>query len=170
MTVYLDSNAWISVREHSGFKEFLMDTLGGKLALFLGQQVVMEMLATERVNPTNLERNRALLGAFEADAIPDQVVVLDNGMLDKASFGGKAPTFAFDRHLSTKTKKFKATADAIHLANVVSTQATLVTCDKQLRSSARHEGVEVICLRDFAKLIDAHILIACGSQSCPKVP
>lgn len=150
MRYYFDSSTWITFFEHSKICETLVDAFrGGRVEISIHQENIRELVENPEIDEAKALRNRTLLEPFLPGVEADGIFVIGHSALGTAKIPNEDAAKVFDKHLKQKTKKEKALDDAIHLVNSLDGDSTLVTCDKQVKSTASSEGLSWLCLRDF---------------------
>lgn len=150
MRYTIDTNAWIQIFERPGIYEKLLAAFrSGGIEVRVHQENIWELTDDPRIDLGTALHNKALLKPFLSGYQVDGIFVLGHSALGTAKVPERNATRVFDQHLKQKTEKEAALNDAIHLVNALDGDSTLVTCDRQVKSTAASEGLSWLCLWDF---------------------
>ena len=167
LTFCLDSNAWIALaKNQSAYNELLSSYVEGKVTVILTQLNVDELLDATRVSPDNAITNRRIISPFANPVERDRIFSVDFSRLDSAMLSTLDEAEVYDKHLLGKKATKRNIRDAIHLVNSRDIDAVIVSCDAQLRTTARKEDIKVMCISTFIKLATGQDLFACQSLRC----
>jgi predicted nucleic acid-binding protein len=167
LTFCLDSNAWIALaKNQSGYQELLSSYVEGVVRVRLTQLNIDELLDPIRVSPDNIIKNIQSIFPFANPVERDSIFSVDFSRLDSAILSTVDEAEVYDRHLLGKKATKRNIRDAIHLVNSRERGAVLVSCDAQLRATARKEDIKVICISGFIKLVTGQDIVPCQSLRC----
>lgn len=153
MSYYLDSNAWIHLSELPDVGSCISDAASnGSIRIFLSRENVYELVENPEISEESRLANKALLSSFELPTEPDSIFILGRGILGETVLATTESEALFNEHLKHKGNPLKAVPDGVHLVNAKALGAIMVSCDRQTRTTAISEGLDLLCLNQFLAL------------------
>ena len=150
MTYYLDANAIIRLGDLPQATQKLADLhAAGDIKLLLAREAMYELIEGPKVKPENKAKNQRTLDKLGLPITPDSIFLLDKGGLGETIVGTDQSHELYESHLQNKGNPSKAVSDGVHLANSHAINAVFVSCDGQVRSTARGHDLDKECLIDL---------------------
>ena len=156
---------WVTLGQNQSALEKLASLHSREeVTVILSAQNEAELL-DESNSPFDLETNRKTLIHFKSTPIADKIFVLGSSRLGLAELGDESAESTYRKHQLNKKSSLNHWRDGIHLANAQNSGCVIVTCDRQIISSARESDVERLCLNDFGAKLGLDLIFSC--TGCP---
>lgn len=146
--LYLDTSAWVSlIKEEVQLLRLVDEYQSGIVEVILSETSLSELIINDEIGEQRRRSNLFSLLPFLSSLEFDVAILLDHSGLGIARLPSDKTVEILNRHLERKTQRLDASADAVHIANARAFRALLVSCDRQVRSSAMEQNFPIICLR-----------------------
>lgn len=153
MSYYLDSNAWIHLSELPDVGSCISNAaLNGSIKISLSRENMYELVENPEIPEERRLANEAMLSGFDLPTKADSIFILGRGILGETVLATTESEALLNGHLKNKGNPLKAVPDGVHLVNAKALGATLVSCDRQTRSTAKSEKLDLLCLNQFLAL------------------